>query len=372
MPEPRQAGAQASEPQVGPIPHSQPAVGAAEIDAVQASLESGWLAQGPGVARLESEAGGHLGLPDHSAVALSSGTAALYAALRALHVGDGKEVLIPAYACASLHQAVRYTGATPRFVDCDPATLNPDPDDARAKLSAETAACIVPHLFGLPADIQGFLDLGPPVIEDCAQTLGVHLDDQLVGNYGALTVCSFYATKLVAGGEGGMVLSRDADGLAVVAELRDCEAPGGHPDAFNFKMTDLHAAVARVQLTRLPEFLSRRRELAARYTAELDRMPLRLPAEPRDREHAWFRYVVMVEAVNLDALLERCARHGVICGRPVGRLIAEVEDSLDDLPGCRQAWQQACSIPLYPALTDERAALVMDRFSSALEESCES
>ena len=339
---------------------------------MQATLESGWLAQGPDVARLEAEAGGHLGLPDHSAVALSSGTAALYAALRALHVGEGKEVLIPAYACASLHQAVRYTGATACFVDCDPATLNPDPDDARAKLSPNTAACIVPHQFGLPANIHGFFDLGPPVIEDCAQTLGVYLGDQLVGSFGALTVCSFYATKLVAGGEGGMVLSPDADVLTVVAALRDCEAPGSHADAFNFKMTDLHAAVARVQLTRLPEFLSRRRELAARYTVEFDQMPLRLPAELRDREHAWFRYVVMLEATNLDALLASSARHGVICGRPVGRLVAEVENTLDDLPGCRQAWQQACSIPLYPALTDERATLVVDRFTAALEESHES
>ena len=157
--------------------------------------------------------------------------------------------------------------------------------------------------------------------------------------------------------------------LAVVAELRDCEAPGGHSDAFNFKMTDLHAAVARVQLTRLPEFLSRRRELAARYNTELDQMPLRRPAAARDREHAWFRYVVMVEATNLDALLESGKRHGVICGRPVGRLVAEVENALDDLPGCRQAWQQACSIPLYPALTDERATLVVARFAAALEES---
>ncbi len=345
MPDTRQAGAQASEPVVGPIPHSQPTLGPAEMAAVQASLEAGWLAQGPGVARLEAETGGHLGLRDHSGVAVSSGTAALYAALRALNVGEGKEVLVPAYACASFHQAVRYTGATSRFVDCDPATLNPDPDDARAKLSARTAACIVPHLFGLPADIHGFLDLGPPVIEDCAQTLGVHLGDQLVGSLGSLTVCSFYATKLVAGGEGGMVLSRNADALAVVAELRDCEAPGGHSDAFNFKMTDLHAAVARVQLTRLPEFVSRRRELAARYNAALDQAPLRLPAEANDREHAWFRYVVMVESTNLDALLESGKRHGVICGRPVGRLVAGVENTLDDLPGCRRPGETRARFP---------------------------
>ncbi len=350
------------------IPHSRPDIGAGEIDAVRASMEAGWIGQGPGVEALEAGAGQLLGLPDHRGLALSSGTAALYAALRALGVGPGSEVLVAAYACASLRQAVKYTGATPRFVDCDPETFNPDPEDARRKLSAATAACIVPHMFGLPADIDRFVELGPPVIEDCAQTVGVRLGDRVVGGFGVLTVCSFHATKPIGGGDGGMLLSTDAELLAKAAELRDCEDPSANDFAFNFKMSDLHAAVAHVQLRRLPEFLTRRRELAEHHRAALQDARVGLPLEAGDREHGWWRFVVAADVADLDALLSACARHGVMCEQPVGRLVDEVAGGLDDLPGCRQAWRQACSIPLYPALSDARATQVVERFRAALEE----
>jgi dTDP-4-amino-4,6-dideoxygalactose transaminase len=354
-----------------PIPHSRPALGDEEIAAVAAVVASGQLSQGPRVAELEAGLARFLRLGasgregDH-AVALSSGTAALYAALRALDVGAGSEVLIPAYTCASLHQAVHLAGATPRFVDCDPATLNPDPEDARRKLGEATAAIIVPHLFGLPADIDAFVELGPPVIEDCAQTLGVELGRRAVGSFGQLTVCSFYATKLLGAGEGGMVLSADRELVAKVAELRDCEDRRGNPEAFNFKMSDLHAAVGVIQLRRLEAFLSRRRQLAHRYREALAGFDLGLPAQPDDRGHAWFRFVVCLDGQDLDALLQRCARHGLVAARPVGRLVAAVEASFEELPGCRQAWGSACSVPLYPGLTDDEAGRVVDGFAAAL------
>ncbi len=246
---------------VVPIPHSRPWLRSEDAAAAASVVESGQIGQGPRVAELEAatavaggvvpaggDAGGH-------AVAVSSGTAALYVALRALGVGSDDEVLIPAFACASLNQAVRYTGAKPRYIDCDPASLNPDLEDARRKLSARTAACIVPHMFGLPADIKGFMALGVPVIEDCAHALGVSCGSRRVGSLGTLAVCSFYATKLVAGGEGGMVLSSDRRLMNQARALRDCEQPDAREDAFNFKMSDLHAAVAHVQL----EGASRRR-----------------------------------------------------------------------------------------------------------------
>ncbi len=351
-----------------PIPHSRPDIGTDEIDAVRASMEAGWIGQGPAIEALEAGAGELLGLPDHRGLALSSGTAALYAGLRALGVGPGNEVLVAAYACASLRQAVIYTGATPIFVDCDPLTFNPDPEDARRKLSAETAASIVPHMFGLPADIDLFVELGPPVIEDCAQTVGVRLRDRVVGSFGALTVCSFDATKPIGGGAGGMLLSQDAELLAKAAELRDCEDPSGNEFAFNFHTTDLHAAIAHVQLRRLPEFLTRRRELAEHHRASLQDAGIGLPPQADDREHGWWRFVVTADVADLDALLSACARHRVTCCRPVGRMVREVAAGLDDLPGCRQAWRQACSIPLYPALSDARAAQAVERFRAALEE----
>lgn len=349
------------------IPHSRPLLGDRELGAVTAVLRSGHIAQGPEVERLESAVAASL-LPDRpadaTAVALCSGTAALLAALRGLGVGDGSEVLIPAYACASLHQAVRYAGATPTFVDCDPTTLNADPDDARRKLSARTAACIVAHLFGRPAEIAAFRDLGPPLVEDCAQTLGVRHRGRQVGSWGDVTVCSFYATKLVAGGEGGLLLSADETIVERARRLRDCEVDEADAMAFNFKTTDLHAAVARTQFTRLDEFLARRARLAADYRAALGAAAIELPSPTADGEHAWFRFVVRADEPDLDDLLRRCEQRGVACRRPVGRLVPEVD--LSELPGCREAWRSACSLPLYPALTDDEGEAVPRRFLAAL------
>lgn len=372
MPGTRQDGRTPDISAIAYIPHSRPALGELESAAVAAVMASGHIAQGPEVEKLEASMVRVLGIGADAdsasahAVALSSGTAALYVALRALGVGAGDEVLIPAYACASLNQAVRYAGAQPRYVDCDPVSLNPDPDDARRKLSKRTAACIVPHLFGLPADVDAFGALGPPIIEDCAQTLGVRLGDRLVGSFGDVAVCSFYATKLVAGGEGGMLLSRDKSLIERARVLRDCEDPQGDAGSFNFKMSDLHAAIAHVQLERLGEFLQRRAEIAAAYRAALGGATIDLPTLPDDREHAWFRFVIMLREHNVAALLRRCEGHQLACGRPVGRLVAGVD--LDELPGCRTAWERACSVPLYPALTDDEARQAPQRFVAALDE----
>ena len=227
-----------------------------------------------------------------------------------------------------------------------------------------TTACIVAHLFGRPAEIAAFRDLGPPLVEDCAQTLGVRYRDRYVGGWGDVTICSFYATKLVAGGEGGMLLSPDETIVERVRHLRDCEVDGADAKAFNFKTSDLHAAVARTQFARLDEFLARRARLAAGYRAALTGCAIDLPSADDDGEHAWFRFVVRATAPGLDDLLQRCEQRGVACRRPVGRLVPEVD--LSQLPGCRDAWRSACSLPLYPALTDEEAEAVPRRFLAAL------
>lgn len=349
-----------------PVPHSRPALGEREAAAVAAVMASGHISQGEQVARLEAAVAHALGMEDGHGVALSSGTAALLVALRSLGIGPGDEVLIPAYACASLHQAVVYAGATPCHFDCDPFSLEPDAGDARRRMGAGAAACIVPHLFGRPANIEAFRELGLPLIEDCAQTLGVRRGGRLVGTSGDLTVCSFYATKLIAGAEGGMVLSRDDALIRRAREQRDCEDPGGHAGAFNFKLSDLHAAIAAVQLERLDEFLARRRELAGRYHEGLQHADVDLPPAVDDGEHAWFRFVVRLRSFTLEAVLGRCERHGIACRRPVGRLVEGLD--LEDLPGSQEAWRKACSLPLYPALTEAEAEAVPQRFLEALEE----
>lgn len=374
------------------IPHSRPLVGDREVDALRRVVDSGMLAQGPRVAELERRiatlvgpavdpvrdpGGGSASQPpvdrppdpgeESRGVALNSGTAALYVALRCLDIGPGDEVLIPAYACMSLVQAVRFTGARPRFVDCRSGSWNADPEDARAKLTDRTRAVIVAHLFGLPAELASFRELGIPLIEDCAQTLGVDVGGRVVGSIGDMAVCSFYATKLIAGGEGGMLVCRDPDHAATARSLRDCESDRADRLAFNFKMSDLHAAVALTQLERLPEILRRRKTLARRYRAALGDLPIELPAWPDDRGHAWFRFVVGVGDLSLEELIARAEAGGLACRRPVGRLPDEVRRQPETLPGCRSAWQRALSIPLYPALDDAEVDAVLERIRAAVE-----
>jgi len=369
LPEASPTGDAVTTDRIGVIPHSRPLLGVEETAAVAEVLRSGQLSQGPRVAELEAATAAVVGVAPSAeqagahAVAVSSGTAALYVALEALGVGSGDEVLIPAFACTSLHQAVAHARATPRFVDCDPLSLNPDPIDAQRKLSSRTAACIVPHLFGLPADIDAFAALDVPVIEDCAQTLGVSVNDRPVGSSGVMTVCSFYATKLVAGGEGGMVVSSDRNLANRARSLRDCEQPDAPEAAFNFKMSDLHAAIARVQLAGLDGALRRRRVLASAYREALADTAVDLPVESPSG-HAWFRFTVGLRDQDVDSLIARCDRRGLSCRRPVGRLAPGVD--LDALPGCRSAWESRCSLPLYPALTEDEARQVPERFKAAL------
>ena len=351
------------------IPHSRPALGAPELEKLREVISSGVIAQGPRVKQFEGAVASFL-QPEArgtaAGVAVSSGTAALYLALRALEIDAGDEVLLPAFVCASVLQAVRATGAAPRFVDCDPATFNIDPVDARRKVGAGTRAIVVAHLFGLPADLDPLLELGPPVIEDCAQTLGAPYEGRPVGTFGEISICSFYATKLLAAGEGGMVLSMSAEILERIRRLRNCDDPASGEWAFNFKMSDLHAAVGLAQLEQLPESLARRKTLAHRYRAAFEKLPVGLPANPDDREHQYFRFVVSLKNGALKPLLERSEELGLACRRPVGYLPDPVRAEMDNLPGCRQAWQTACSIPLYPALTDEEADLAVSRFETAL------
>ncbi|MEK7762248.1 MAG: DegT/DnrJ/EryC1/StrS aminotransferase family protein, partial [Nitrospirota bacterium] len=229
------------------IPHSRPSIDQEEIRAVTAVLQSGHLAQGAVVERFERGMAAYFGVV--GGVAVNSGTMALEVALRVLDIGPGDEVILPSYVCAAPWQAVQRVGAQARLVDIEPETFQIDADLARAAITSKTRAIIVPHLFGLPADLTALTSLGLPIIEDCAQTLGALEQGRAVGSVGTLTVCSFYANKLLCTGEGGMVLSNDSVLLERARALREYDgAPSLNPLASNLKITDLQAAVGLAQL----------------------------------------------------------------------------------------------------------------------------
>jgi perosamine synthetase len=200
------------------IPHSRPFIDEEDAREVQRVLLSGQLAQDGEVAHFESRMASFVGVK--GAVAVSSGAAALHLALMALKVGPGCEVIVPSYVCPAVVNAVLYTGATPVVADIDPGSFNLSPEDAKRRVTAKTRAVIVPHMFGLPADLDALEALGVPVVEDLALALGSRRHGRRTGGFGTLAVCSFYATKMMATGEGGMVLGSDGVLLADVRDLR--------------------------------------------------------------------------------------------------------------------------------------------------------
>jgi len=324
-------------------------------------VRSGRLAQGPEVAGLEQELAAFLGVG--AAAAVSSGSAALELALRALGVGPGDEVIIPTYVCDALYHAVTRTGATPVLADADPETLGLSAADAARRRTPRSRAIILVHPFGRAVDLADFQRLGVALVEDCAQTLGASGGDRQVGAGGGLAVCSFYATKLLTTGEGGAVAG-PADLVARVRDARDYDERPDLAARFNYKMTDVQAALGRSQLPRLGSFIARRRALAARYRAALARTPrCRVPADSGDG-HVYHRFVVTLDG-PLDPILAYLERRGVAARRPVFRPIHRAL-GLGGYPNAERLWSQCLSIPCYPLLTDDEADTVVAALTEAL------
>lgn len=351
------------------IPHSRPAIDQEDLQATADVLRSGQIAQGPWVDRFEHGMAGFFGL--QGGVAVSSGTAALELALRALGIGAGDEVIMPSYVCPAPWLATQRVGAQAMLVDIDLNTFNIDPLAACQAVSNKTRAIIVPHLFGLPADLTELERVGIPLIEDCAQTLGGTEAGRCVGTVGRLTVCSFYATKLLCAGEGGMVLSNDETLLERVRSLREYDgAPTLNPSSFNLKLTDLQAALGLSQLGRLAAFHERRRLLAAAYREALSSKAAICPSLPPGRTHGYYRFVIRLPSLRtspdgLIDLIDRLEQEGIHCRKPVFQPIHRYLGQ-SGFPNSDEADRTALSIPLYPDLTDDEVRQIQQSLTKVL------
>ena len=344
------------------IPHSRPTLGEGEIRAASEVIRSGQLSQADNVKAFEADICSRWGLT--SAAAVNSGTAALHLALLAVGVGPGDEVIIPSFVCSALLHAVRYTGATPVLADIDPQSLNIDPQDVRKKVTGTTRAVIVPHLFGLPADLSSLTKLNIPVIEDCAQAPGATYDGQPVGSFGRAAIFSFYATKMITTGEGGMVASRSSDLIERVRQLRAYDRCEDDRVRFNYKMNEVQAAIGRVQMQRLDGFIERRRAIAGQFRHLLAGLPFRLP--PRDPGHVYYRFVIRAEG-DASEWLRVLAGKQIQCERPVFRPLHRYLGP-DSCPETEKAWRQCLSIPIYPSLTDRQVTDIAQSLVEAVEE----
>ena len=325
------------------IPIARPLLGAEETDAVGRALASGWVSQGPEVAAFEREFAETVGAG--YACALSSCTTALHLALLALGVRPADEVVTVSHSFIATANAIRYCGAVPVFVDIDPGTFNLRPERLEAAIGPRTRAILAVHQLGMPSDLPAILSIarrhGLPVVEDAACAIGseILIDGQweAIGRpHGDIACFSFHPRKVITTGDGGMLTTRNAEydqrfrlwrqhGMSVPDTVRHGSREvifESYPElGFNYRMTDIQAAVGRVQLRRLPAIIAERRALAATYGTLLGAIPrLVLPAEPEWARSNWQSFAVRLPAgfaqrAVMQALLDRgiATRRGVMC-----------------------------------------------------------
>jgi perosamine synthetase len=347
------------------IPHSRPFVGDAEAAAAAAVVRSRRLAHAAISAEVEADWCERTGAT--AAACVASGLGALRLGLWSLGVGPGDEVVMPAYSCVALLNAAMVLGAKPVLADVVPGEWTIDPADAAARVTERTRAIIAVNLFGMPSRIAALNQFGIPVIEDCAHGIGGTTDAGPFGGGGDVAIGSFYATKMIAGGEGGIIAARD-DALVERARIaRDYGDQPPGPHKLNDKMTDVEAAIVREQLRRLPQILSMRAERAARYEQLLvplaDAGLVELPTNPPGR--LWYRYAVLLSSGSSAELCERMAARGVRAEQPVWDLrgAASWADGLED---SATAFERVVSLPLYPDLSGREQEYVAESFREVL------
>jgi len=345
-----------------PVRLAFPDVGAEELAAVAAVLESGALTMGPKVTELEQLVAAACGV-EH-AVAVSNGTAALHLAVLALGIGPGDEVIVPAYTFPATANVVRLAGAMPVLVDVDPATFNLDVERVYEAVTPRTKAVLAVHLFGRPLDWTALQSAVSPeihLLEDAAGALGARWQGMPCGGLGVLGCLSFHPRKIVTTGEGGAVTTGDADLAAAVRRLRhhglDPDADIATPST-NYRLADILCALGIPQLQRLDELLAARTRIAEAYTERLQGV-VETPSADEGDTHGWQAYVVRLDRRD-DALAAlRAEGIEVQIGTYALHCLSAYADQ-GPFPGADAAYERALALPLHSRLTESELDRVAD------------
>jgi dTDP-4-amino-4,6-dideoxygalactose transaminase len=376
----------------GFIPFALPSIGKEEIEAVTATLESGWLTTGPRCSDFEADFRTYLGT-ESTAIAVSSATAGLHLALESVGVGPGDKVIVPTYTFTATAEVVRYLGATPVLADVDVDSLNLDAADVERLLAKhpETKAVMPVHVAGLACDMSAIRDVatsnGVAVIEDAAHALPTISNGELVGARSEYAVFSFYATKGITTGEGGMVVVADNEradrvrtmsfhGVSRLAYDRyQSKKPAWHYDVvapgYKYNMSDIAASIGIQQLRKADQFLTRRTAIASRYLEAFSDLPLKLPSTGGEGDvHSWHLFIIRLDTESLeidrDAFITQMSEAGV--GASVHFIPLHLHPYWadftglvpSDLPVAVDAYERAVSLPIYPAMTDHQVERVVD------------
>jgi len=378
------------------IPVARPWMGEQEADAARRAILSGWVTQGPEVAAFEREFAAAVGATH--ACAVSSCTTALHVALVALGVGAGDEVVTVSHSFIATTNAIRYCGATPVFIDIDPVTFNIDPALVEAAIGPRTKAILAVHQLGMPCDLASLVSIasrrGVPLVEDAACAIGSEIEWhgawQRIGlPHGDIACFSFHPRKLLSTGDGGMLTTSSAEldrtfrllrqhGMSVPDAVRHASSQvifESYPIVgYNYRMTDIQAAIGREQLKRLPAMVSRRRQLATRYEERLQSIDgVIVPREPRWARTNWQSYAIRVGAwIDQRGVMQKMLDAGVSTRRGatnVHREAAYPEGSWRAGSGLTQsedAQETAIVLPLYHQLTEDDQDRVIEALGAAV------
>ena len=365
------------------VPFARPEFGGEEARAVAEVLRSGWVSQGPAVARFEDLFAQLAG--SRHAVAVSSCTTALHLALVLAGVEAGDEVICPSYSFIATANAALYIGATPIFADIEPDTWNIDPHDALRRISSRTKAIVPVHQVGLAADLDRLAPLPPHVtiVEDAACAIGSTYRGRPVGSHGHIACFSFHPRKTLSTGEGGMITTDDAE---IAARARRLRSHGASVSAwsrntsngvvfedyrelgFNYRMSDVQAAIGVAQVPKVPRLLALRRAAADRYDAAFRGLrELQVPARPSYAEHAFQSYGIRLTGEcrrDRDSVLRALVERGISCRRGIPPIHLEplYRDRFGplSLPVTEDVAARSLFIPLYASLSESDQARVID------------
>ncbi len=378
------------------LPFALPDIGEEEIDEVVDSLRSGWLTTGPKTQRFEREFADFIG-SDVQALAVNSATAGLHLVLEAFGIGPGDEVITTPYTFTATAGVVRHLGADPVFVDIDPKTFNLDPAKIERAITERTKAIIPVHFAGLACDMQPIIEIarryGLKILEDAAHALPSTYHNRLIGTLDTdATVFSFYATKTITTGEGGMIVTRDE---AIADRCRAMRLHGISRDAFDrytstkpawhyeviapgfkYNLTDIASSIGLQQLKKAWAFQERRQEMAERYDAELAKLPITLPPQPENGDlHSWHLYAIRLNdsaGISRDEFIQQMSARGIGCSvhfiplhlHPYWQKAYDLQPH--DFPAAWRAYEQAVSLPLYTKMTEDDQTRVIEAVKDVL------
>ncbi len=352
------------------IPAAKPLIGEEEVEAVSGVLRSGMLAQGPQVGAFEEEFAAQM-TPEARAIAVNSGTSALHLGLLACGIGPGDQVIVPSFTFAATANSVALTGATPVFADIEPDFFCLDPAALEDVITDRTKAILAVHLYGHPADMAGLGEVadrhGLALLEDAAQAHGATYGGKQVGTFGRFAAFSFYPTKNMTSGEGGMVTTGDPELERRVRLLRNQGMETQYENELvgvNNRMTDIHAAIGRVQLGKVAGWNAARQKNAQFLSENLRGVVT--PKVASGVEHVYHQYTVRVPAEERDGFVKALREeHGVGCGVyypiPNHRLPSLDRFAKDlDLPQTELACAEVVSLPVHPSLSTDDLERIVD------------